>query len=373
MQKDMERISVYMAPGTPAAADSCLPQEPPAVLLVFSEETPLCCAGQFSRLLDQWNPPEGRITPVSLAPFVAGGPLARWRKQWRQFTRLTNQIQDHRQIHVGLPPDGSGWIRPLAALLLARFLGKFTVLDCTSFHLEPVMERWRRLLVPLFKCADRVLVLSPALADRLREIGLPATGWGPIPEISPLRPRDFSSLQPRLLSVQRLEPAMNVACQLRAFRIVKQKYPRAELMIVGDGSQRPALETMIEAERLSGITLIDSADRYRLADHYHQAELFLCSASSDDLPLAPFDALAAGLPVVTTDVGALPDFLTDGETALLVPLNDHVAMADRILTLTENPDLTGRLAAKGRLLAEQLNRRMTNRFLCNLYSPHSIA
>lgn len=369
----MERISVYTATGTAATADSCQPQEPPALLVVLPEETPGCSNGPFSRLLGRWSPPEGRITPVTVAPDVASRPLACWRAQWQHITRLSDQIQDHRQVQIVLPPDSSGWTRPLAALILARFLGKFTVLDCTSFHLEPVMERWRHLLVPLFRCADRVLVLSPALADRLREIGLPAIGVGPFPEVPSLRPRDFSSLQPRLLSVQRLEPAMNVACQLRAFRLVKQKYPRAELMVVGDGSQRPALQGVIDAERLSGVTLIDYDDPNRLADLYDQAELFLCSASSDDLPLAPFDALAAGLPVVATDVGALPDFLTDGETALLVPLNDHVAMADRIITLTENPDLAGRLAAKGRLLAEQLNRRMTNRFLRNLYSPDSAA
>jgi glycosyltransferase involved in cell wall biosynthesis len=126
---------------------------------------------------------------------------------------------------------------------------------------------------------------------------------------------------------------------------------------------------LIAAERLTGVTLAGPTDPHHLADLFHQAELFLCSASFDDLPLAPFEALAFGLPVITTDAGALPDFLTDRKTAFLVPLNDHVALADRILTLTDNPDQAGRLAATGRLLAEQLNRRLTSRLLQKLYSP----
>jgi len=60
-----------------------------------------------------------------------------------------------------------------------------------------------------------------------------------------------------------------------------------------------------------------------------------------------------GMPVVSTNVGGIPDLLTDGETALLVSDDDDEQMAEAILSLLDNPDLAAKLSANGRVLAER--------------------
>src|SRR5262249_24420429 len=83
------------------------------------------------------------------------------------------------------------------------------------------------------------------------------------------------------------------------------------------------------------------------------ADIFLNTNRVDNSPVAVIEACALGLPVVATAVGGIPDLLTDGENALLVPDNDHQAMAAAVLRLLRDPALASRLSLNGARLAER--------------------
>jgi glycosyltransferase involved in cell wall biosynthesis len=83
-----------------------------------------------------------------------------------------------------------------------------------------------------------------------------------------------------------------------------------------------------------------------------QGEVFLNTNRVDNMPVSVLEACAMGMPVVSTAVGGVPDLLTDGVTGLLVPDNDHDAMAEAVLRLLRDPELAGRLSTNGRRLAE---------------------
>jgi glycosyltransferase involved in cell wall biosynthesis len=83
------------------------------------------------------------------------------------------------------------------------------------------------------------------------------------------------------------------------------------------------------------------------------AAIFLNTNHVDNMPVSVIEACAMGLPVVATNVGGIPDLLTDGETGLLVPDDDDQAMSGTVLRLLRDPELAGRLSANGRKLAER--------------------
>ncbi len=70
---------------------------------------------------------------------------------------------------------------------------------------------------------------------------------------------------------------------------------------------------------------------------FQQADIFVLPTRSDCLPLAVLEALAAGLPVITTNIGALTEAIEDGVNGLVIPANDAPALADAIASLASNP------------------------------------
>ncbi|MDQ2800493.1 MAG: glycosyltransferase family 4 protein [Armatimonadota bacterium] len=81
---------------------------------------------------------------------------------------------------------------------------------------------------------------------------------------------------------------------------------------------------------------------------FAQADLFVFPTRGDCLPLAVMEALAAGLPVVTTTVGALPEAVTHGETGWIVPPDDPAALADALIGLASDASLRARLSVQAR-------------------------
>jgi glycosyltransferase involved in cell wall biosynthesis len=82
--------------------------------------------------------------------------------------------------------------------------------------------------------------------------------------------------------------------------------------------------------------------------------VFVFPTLGDVRPLAVMEAMASGLPVVTTHVGAIGEQITEGVTGFLVPPGDHQAVAEAVLKLVADPELRRGMGAAGRLTAERL-------------------
>jgi glycosyltransferase involved in cell wall biosynthesis len=125
--------------------------------------------------------------------------------------------------------------------------------------------------------------------------------------------------------------AMDKLRKLRPDLLVK-------LLIIGDGPERKRLERGIRSFRLR--------DRVKLVGHvrdvrpyYATAHVLAISSSSEGSPNALLEAMAAGVPVVATSVGGIPEIATNGETALLVTPHDAEAMASAINLVLSNAQL----------------------------------
>ena len=92
---------------------------------------------------------------------------------------------------------------------------------------------------------------------------------------------------------------------------------------------------------------IGKVSQDKIPDLYDQADIYLMSPNIDNMPGTLLECFASGLPIVTTAVGGIPYIAKDRESALLVPANDHQALAAGALELLENPDLVERLTRQG--------------------------
>jgi glycosyltransferase involved in cell wall biosynthesis len=164
-------------------------------------------------------------------------------------------------------------------------------------------------------------------------------------------PRSVSTRQPPLVvAVGRLKAPKDFPTLVRALgRLPAGSF---EAMIVGDGPDLPRLE---EAIRSGGLS-----DAVRLARERHDvprllaaADVFVLASRSEGHPVSVLEAMAAGLPVVASRVGGVPEQVVDGETGLLVDPGDPEPLAAALERLTDDPALRRRLGAAGRARAEE--------------------
>lgn len=219
----------------------------------------------------------------------------------------------------------------------------------------------------LFRAADHVIVPSAALRPYVVEHGARAGGVRVMPNAAD--PESFArrSATPRSSGefvigfLGSLKPWHGVAFLVRAFRQLHRRDPSYRLLIVGEGPLRRPLERQVrqyglqeatrfvgdvEHEAVPGLLAqmdVATAPYPRLRDFYFS-------------PLKVFEYLAAGVPVVASDIGQLGEILVAGETALLHPPGAVTEMARQIDSLRQHPELAGRLARAGQRL---IRRRFT--------------
>jgi glycosyltransferase involved in cell wall biosynthesis len=154
------------------------------------------------------------------------------------------------------------------------------------------------------------------------------------------------------VTVARLAPVKDIGTLLRAARIVRRARGDFRLSIIGDGPSRPELEALSRELGLSETVTFHGAStdpRPFLAD----ANIFVQSSTSEGLSLTLVEAMAAGLPVVATDVGGNAEVVKSQITGLLAPPRDPGALAEAILQILASPSAATAMSRSARARAER--------------------
>jgi glycosyltransferase involved in cell wall biosynthesis len=294
-------------------------------------------------VVDAWLVP---INPVPPPPFdrllrvkyvrTAITQLVYWPLLLRELRRAD-------VVHVFSASYASFLISPLPAIIVGRLLGKPVIVH---YHSGEAPDHLRRSPVARWTLSrvDMNVVPSPFLRDVFARFGIPATVIANTIDLRQFAYRLRTPLRPRLVSTRSLEPMYNVACTLRAFARVQARYPEATLTIVGEGSQGGSLRALAERLHLNHVTFTGAVAPDQVHQHYARADIYVQTPSIDNMPNSVIEAYASGLPVVATRVGGVPAILADRVHGLLAEDDDDAGVADRIMTLLENPDYARQLA-----------------------------
>jgi glycosyltransferase involved in cell wall biosynthesis len=222
--------------------------------------------------------------------------------------------------------------------------GKKVVLNYHSGEAEDHLRCWPRTAAPIMRLADKLIVPSQYLVDVFWKFGLRATAVANIIDPIRFRFKERKPLLPIFLSNRNLYPLYNVACILRAFAKIQQRFPEARLIIAGGGSQRSSLEALAHELRLQNVEFRGRVAPQRMHELYDEAHVFLNSSNIDNMPGSILESFATGIPVVSTSAGGIRCIVTHEQTGLLIPRNDHDAMAAWAIRLLESPELATTIA-----------------------------
>jgi len=251
-------------------------------------------------------------------------------------------------VHVFSASYASFLLAPLPAMLMARALGRPIVLNYRSGQAPDHLQR-SAIARTFIGRAERNIVPSRFLVNVFARFGIAADVIPNIVDVDRFRYRERLPLRPRLVSTRNFDALYNVACTLRAFRIVQDRWPDAALTLVGGGTpaQESELRALVHRLHLRNVAFVGRVNPDAVAQYYADNDIYIQSPNIDNMPTSVIEAFAAGLPVVSTEAGGVPAIVTHGTNGLLAPPDDHETLAAHVLTLLDNHESARRLARAG--------------------------
>ena len=253
------------------------------------------------------------------------------------------------------------WREYLLGGLAARLAGTPRTVIALGLRVSPRGDLKRRLI---FRLADRVLVNAEEIRDglaalrwfdasRVRVIhnGVDLARFADLPDRSLFRVELGVPLEaPLLVNIGALTPQKDHDLLLRAATLLVPTCPDLHVAIVGEGFLRPKLESRVRDLGLEGRVHL-CGFRRDVLPVYAAADLFVLSSDNEGMAWVLLEALAAGLPIVATDVSGVRACVREGENGRIVPVHDDAALAAAIDGLLEAPRLRGAMGAASRRLA----------------------
>jgi glycosyltransferase involved in cell wall biosynthesis len=307
---------------------------------------------QADLLIRHWNgDPDLRATFIPVDPPFPSG--LRWVARvpgLRTIVRtpfylagLWRGLNDVDVVHIFSASYSSFLVAVFPAWLVANLRGKKALINyhsgeahghlTGSWFARAVLGRTGHLVTP-----------SVYLVDVFREFHLNAS---PVPNMTDLAQFKFrlrEPLRPHLVCTRGFHPYYCVDVVVRAFALVKQQFPDAQLDVLGGGTLEPAIRQLVSDLKLNGVNFCGVVSRAEIGRYYDQADIFINASRLDNMPVSILEAFASGTPVISTAPQGMRYLVEDGRTGLLSDVGDPESLARNVGRVLRDAELVRRLS-----------------------------
>ena len=254
-------------------------------------------------------------------------------------------------VHVMANSGWSWHLFAAPAVWIAALRGTPVVVNYRGGEADAFLQRAGRWVRPSMRRAGALVLPSAFLLEVFARHGMDGRIVANVIDLERFHPAATPpalSPGPHLVVARNLEPIYGNDVALQAFARILARFPGARLSVAGSGPEAAALAELAQSLGIAAqVRFSGRLDREQMAALYRDAHLMLNASRVDNMPNAVLEALASGVPVVSTRAGGIPFMVKDGHTAMLVAVDDAEAMAAAAIEVLENHDLRSRLVAAG--------------------------
>ena len=251
-------------------------------------------------------------------------------------------------VHIFTASYWSFLLTSAPAITAARLCGKRVVLNYHSGEADDHLTRWGVWVHPWLRTAGALVVPSEYLRQIFARHGHPARVVPNALSLTSFAFRERSPLRPRLLSTRNLEPHYGVDDVIKAFALLRRRWPEATIEVAGTGSEEGRLRALAQERCPQGVKFLGRVEPARVPALYSRCDIYVNCSLIDNQPLSLLEAFAAGMPVVSTPTGDISSMIVSGENGLLVPARSPAAIAAAIEKLLRDPEAAAQMARRAR-------------------------
>jgi colanic acid/amylovoran biosynthesis glycosyltransferase len=266
-------------------------------------------------------------------------------------------------VHCHFGPTGNlAVILKAVGVIHGQIVTTFHGYDISSY----ILKNGRHIYDTLFENGDLFLCVSEQMKDILLELGVEERKILVHRVGIDMKNSCFRIRKPKLngkvqlLTIARLVEKKGVQYGIESVAKILKKYPNIEYKIAGDGYLKKNLQGLIkELGVCDNVKLLGWNRQEQIVELLQEADILLApsvtsqSGDREGIPVAIMEALAWGLPVISTRHSGIPEIIQDGQTGLLAPEWDTDVLAEKMEYLIEHPELWSQMARKGRKYVEE--------------------
>lgn len=157
----------------------------------------------------------------------------------------------------------------------------------------------------------------------------------------------------QILFLARIIKEKGIYIALDTFGLLKKKYPYLQLLVCGEGNELEEARRYVSSNHLKDVTFAGTVSGTRLINAFTESDLYLLPTYGEGMATSILEAMAFGLPVVSTPVGGIIDYFIEEEMGYLLPSYDPHQFYQCICRLIENPSLTEKISETNYLFAQK--------------------
>jgi glycosyltransferase involved in cell wall biosynthesis len=300
------------------------------------------------------------VPGLSVVPVTAWNPLLRFWRLWRETLR---QVRRSKKAGPTLLTVQSPFEFGLIGLVIRRLTGVLLEVQVHGdFYSRDYwrLESWGNRLragLGLFvlRRATGVRVVSERIASSLIARGVPRARITVLPIVTSLTAFQTASPRPlwpdqskaTIIAVARFSREKNLHLLIKAFKQVHQREPQTQLVLVGEGSEETSLRAQVARLWPNDAPVLFYPWQNDIASVMKAADIFALTSDYEGYAMVLGEAMAAGLAIVTTDVGCVGELCLPDKEALVVPPRDEATLVVALTRLVADADLRQRLSAAG--------------------------
>jgi len=270
-------------------------------------------------------------------------------------------------IHLLSSSHLSFFLFTIPTVLISKLYGKKVIVNYRGGAAEDFFRRWIIIIKPILKMADEIIVPSGFLKDVFGKFGVETKIIPNIVDFNEFKYNAREKIKPNIIIARNLEKIYNIKCGILAFERIKKEFKEATLTILGSGSEEKFLKALVKELNIDGIRFLGQIEYKDIPKLYEEADILLNPSLVDNMPISVLEAFAAGLPVVSTNVGGIPYIIEDGINGVLVKPDDFNEMASKVIELLKNPIWVSKIIQNGRKSAEKYTWEEIKEDLLHLY------
>ena len=266
--------------------------------------------------------------------------------------RLWKIAGDAQIVHVMANSGWSWHLFATPAIWIGALRGTPVLVNYRGGAADDFLRREIRWVAPSLRRASRIVVPSAYLRDVFLRFGIATEMIPNSVDMTLFQPGESARASgrgmPHLLVARHLEAIYDVGTAIKAFHLLRTSFPEAELTLAGSGPELAALQGLVETLGLTGaVHFPGNLEKERMAELYRHADILLNPSLEDNMPNSLLEAMASGLPIVSTDAGGIPLMITHEDNGLLVARGDPQGMSQAARRILQDERLRARLIRSG--------------------------